>query len=245
MKNQKEFVEGCYHFYSEEGIIPGNPSDGEWEDAHYPVPECLDGTATVLLLKEHHFIHGIIQSAEFSHQCFYTGNTKHFLLTNFCANWFELFEVYEKTASQHAIEMAAKVHEEKDENGKSLKTKSIHEEKDENGKSVLAMQVNAIIHEEKNKDGKSIHTLKICEALHKEKDEDGKSILAKKMGRASMEKLHKERTEDGKSAAGVKAAGRMNVPWICTVTGYISTPAGLTHYQKARNIDVTLRKKVV
>jgi hypothetical protein len=32
--------------------------------------------------------------------------------------------------------------------------------------------------------------------------------------------------------------------WICTETGYISTPAGLTHYQKAKGIDKSKRVRV-
>lgn len=32
--------------------------------------------------------------------------------------------------------------------------------------------------------------------------------------------------------------------WECLVTGYISTPAGLSRYQRARNIDVSKRKRI-
>ena len=33
--------------------------------------------------------------------------------------------------------------------------------------------------------------------------------------------------------------------WECAETGYVSTPAGLTKYQKARNIDTSKRKRIV
>ena len=66
---QKEFVEGCYNWYREADLQPGNPDDGNWEEAHYPIPKCKDGTATVLLLTEHHAVHGVIQSEELGYPC--------------------------------------------------------------------------------------------------------------------------------------------------------------------------------
>jgi len=66
---QKEFVEGCYNWYREADLQPGNPEDGNWEEAHYPIPKCKDGTATVLLLTEHHAVHGVIQSEELGYPC--------------------------------------------------------------------------------------------------------------------------------------------------------------------------------
>ena len=69
MITQQEFVEGCQRYYAENYYEPGNPEDGEWHDCHYPVPECLGGTETIKLLKEHHAIQGVLQSEEFNHPC--------------------------------------------------------------------------------------------------------------------------------------------------------------------------------
>lgn len=67
--NQHEWVYGCYAYYLENYIEPGNPEDGEWHDCHWPVPKCLGGTKTILLLKEHHAVHGVLQSEEWGHPC--------------------------------------------------------------------------------------------------------------------------------------------------------------------------------
>jgi len=66
---QHKFVEYCQAYYTEIGISPGNPLDGEWHKAHYPVPKCLGGEEWVWLLKPHHAIHGVLQSIEFQHRC--------------------------------------------------------------------------------------------------------------------------------------------------------------------------------
>ena len=66
---QQEFVDGCYTYYAENYIEPGNPEDGEWEDAHYPVPKCKGGKVTIPLLKQHHAIHNVIQSEEIQYPC--------------------------------------------------------------------------------------------------------------------------------------------------------------------------------
>jgi hypothetical protein len=66
---QQEFVDGCYTYYAENYIEPGNPEDGVWEDAHHPVPECKDGKVTIPLLKQHHAIHNVIQSEEIQYPC--------------------------------------------------------------------------------------------------------------------------------------------------------------------------------
>lgn len=67
--NQHEWVYGCYAYYLENGYEPGNPEDGTWEAAHWPVPKCLGGTKTILLLKEHHAVQGVLQSEEWQHPC--------------------------------------------------------------------------------------------------------------------------------------------------------------------------------
>ena len=69
MITQKEFVNGCYRYYAENYYEPGNPEDGIWEEAHYPVPECKGGKETVLLLKQHHAVHNVIQSEELQYPC--------------------------------------------------------------------------------------------------------------------------------------------------------------------------------
>jgi hypothetical protein len=69
LPTQAEFIEACHAHYAQEGLTLGDPSDGEWEEAHWPIPACMGGKNTALLLKEHHAIHGVIQSEELGHPC--------------------------------------------------------------------------------------------------------------------------------------------------------------------------------
>jgi hypothetical protein len=69
--NQHDFVKECQKWYLDADLQPGNPEDGEWHECHYPAPKCLGGTETVLLLKEHHAIQGVLQSEEYDHPCVY------------------------------------------------------------------------------------------------------------------------------------------------------------------------------
>jgi hypothetical protein len=67
--DQHEYVRGAIAYYNENYYEPGNPEDGVWEDCHYPEPECLGGTTTIKLLKQHHAVQGVLQSEEYQHRC--------------------------------------------------------------------------------------------------------------------------------------------------------------------------------
>lgn len=69
MITQREFVEGCLRYYAENYYQQGNSEDGQWDICHYPVPKCKGGTETILLLRQHHAIQGLLQSEEFDHPC--------------------------------------------------------------------------------------------------------------------------------------------------------------------------------
>jgi hypothetical protein len=61
------------------------------------------------------------------------------------------------------------------------------------------------------------------------------------LGGATTAKLHPDHT----SKAGKKgAAAQHSQTWRCLVTGYETTPAPLSRYQKARGIDTNLRERV-
>jgi hypothetical protein len=92
MLSQKEFVENCYNWYREADLQPGNPEDGVWDAAHYPIPSCKDGTETILLLREHHAIQGVIQSEELQWKCLWGWEEKY--LTG------EYLELYNKWKSE-------------------------------------------------------------------------------------------------------------------------------------------------
>jgi hypothetical protein len=66
----RDYVSGVLFYYQQNDIIPGDPNEGEWHEAHYPTPKCLGGNETILLLKEHHAVQGVLQSEEFQRCCF-------------------------------------------------------------------------------------------------------------------------------------------------------------------------------
>jgi hypothetical protein len=94
---------------------------------------------------------------------------------------------------------------------------------------------------EKDTDGKSLYGKRVAERLHSARDEQGKSL----QGLANAERLHFHRDEKGRSLQGVENANKTNsVRCQCLVTGKISSPPGLTSWQRARGIDTNLRVKL-
>ena len=91
---QKQFVRGCYDFYREAGLTPGDPNDGEWQQAHYPKPKKM-GRRWVWLLKEHHAIQSVLQSEEVGHPAVWSWERKYFV-----GHWEYLRPVYEKWMSE-------------------------------------------------------------------------------------------------------------------------------------------------
>ena len=52
-------------------------------------------------------------------------------------------------------------------------------------------------------------------------------------------------TKEQRQETGRKSIKKTNSQrWMCTETGYVSTPAGLSAYQKARGIDTSKRKRI-
>ena len=64
---QHEWVEQCQIKYRFEPL----PDGEHWEDAHYPLPECLGGTQTVKLWSRDHAVHGFLQSEGLDQVCFH------------------------------------------------------------------------------------------------------------------------------------------------------------------------------
>lgn len=170
--DQHEFVAKCYADYAELGLEPGNPDDGEWQDAHYPKPN-PEGDKTILLLYSDHQQQGLYQSEESGRICFFPGDVKKFLIHGpFVSNWFELWDLYDKWVG----ERLKKVHDKKDEIGRSLTAMKLHTERNEFGKSVRALtnvkKLHSIIHAERNEFGKSIHSVRIAKKTNAQRWED-------------------------------------------------------------------------
>jgi hypothetical protein len=141
----------------------------------------------------------------------------------------------------------------------------LNSEKDELGRSIVnvenARKMHAVIHAEKDEFGRSLLSVRNTEKIHAEKDEFGRSVVAVKAGCAanaakdeqgrsingvkSAERLNAEKDELGRSVQAVEGARKQHSQkWRCTVTGHVSTPCGLSSWQKARSIDTKNRVRV-
>jgi hypothetical protein len=73
-----------------------------------------------------------------------------------------------------------------------------------------------------------------------EKIEHGQKGYSQSLANLSKEKRLENSSKGGKLGAKVQHSQK----WQCTITGYISTPAPLSRYQKSRGIDTSNRVKV-
>lgn len=75
--SHRNYVEGVLNYYREMDIQQGDPNEGTWHLAHYPLPKRLGGQQTVELLAEHHAVQGVLQSEEYGCMCFAMWEIKH------------------------------------------------------------------------------------------------------------------------------------------------------------------------
>ena len=121
-------------------------------------------------------------------------------------------------------------------------SKKAHQERDIDGKSLLGKRNAERLHSLRDENGKSLIGLNLNAKLHAERDENGKSL---KGIEAAKRNFHDEIDENGKDVKSVQRAKELNSQrWMCTVTGFITNPGSLTHYQKARGIDTKNRMRV-
>ena len=117
-----------------------------------------------------------------------------------------------------------------------------HKERDENGKSLLGVRNAQRMHRERNEEGKSLLALRVNEIIHSKKDSRGKSLLGVENAKRNF---HSEVDENGKDVKSVQRAKELNSQrWMCTVTGFVTSPGSLSHYQKARGIETINRVRV-
>lgn len=110
MINQHDYVRGVLAYYAENDIRIGDPEEGKWEEAHYPLPRDL-GDETVTLLHEHHQVQGILQSVELSMRCFFTPDARKALVNSWAPNWFELWDAYDQANHWFSEEQRIKMRE--------------------------------------------------------------------------------------------------------------------------------------
>lgn len=128
--------------------------------------------------------------------------------------------------------------------GAQVTLKKLHSDRDPEGRSLHGLRSACNlehIHDDKNDQGKSLHAVKAGKATHREKDDLGRS----KHGVECAERIHTEKDSQGRSVVAVSSMEKVNAQrFMCTVTGYVSTPGGLSRYQIKRGIDTALRRKL-
>jgi hypothetical protein len=221
--NQHEFVGNCIAWYKKADLTPGNPEDGIWHKAHYPVPKCLGGTDWIWLLKEHHAVQGVLQSMEYEHCCL--GGWEKHCLTGY---WEYLLPLFITICGERGRKNLTVLHNEKDESGRSvfgvITGERLNQEKDGWGRSVNAVKGGV----ESGKNGKGA----LCRTPE-QMTQDGRrgGSITKNKGLGIF--------APGQQLAGGNAVSKQK--WECTVTGKISAAGPLTGWQKARGIDVSNR----
>ena len=69
------------------------------------------------------------------------------------------------------------------------------------------------------------------------------ALILKELNLGINALTYEQLSENGKKGGKIAAKKLNSQKWKCKVTGYISTPAGLSHYQKVRDIDTSLRER--
>jgi hypothetical protein len=184
----KQFIEDCHKEYKLEGGCY------LFEDAHSPIPKPLGGTEIASLTRKHHCIHDVMQSEVYQCKCFFN-DAKQYLVEE----WQFLRPIYNKWVNDHNKKVNDKLHEKKNDEGKSIHAIKMaevsHSERDGEGKSVSAVRKAKKLHEERNEEGKSVHALEMSKKLHEEKDEDGKSAFAVKNSKKQHEEMKEQDPE--------------------------------------------------
>jgi hypothetical protein len=236
--NQHSFVKERLTYYEEQGLVPGNPDDGDWQEAHYPEPRGV-GKEVVWMLYNDHQQQGLYQSEEYGRPCFFNADVKTFLDNNWCSNWFELYDLYDKWSGHNGRVTGPT-------SGKSNITKIPKEVLVANGKAnAVALNDHENTKKQQKANGKAtVASMNDHVNTRKSRVVNGKSFAAAN--------LRPHCSANGKSNAGANllpncsdnAKAVNNQKWQCLVTGYVSNPGGLSTYQKARGIDTNLRVKL-
>jgi hypothetical protein len=215
--NQHEWVYGCYAYYLENGYEPGNPEDGAWEAAHWPVPKCKGGTKTILLLKEHHAVQGVLQSEEWQHPCVW-GWEQNYLtgeLLALCRLWMGQrgFNSYDA-----------------EERSRRAQLRSDNQTPEKRSKTARRAAA-SIPPEQRSSMARARRANQLANLTPEERSE-----IARK-GNASRSSESKLKAKEGLLRARASK-------WRCTVTGFISNAGSLATWQRARGIDPANRERM-
>jgi hypothetical protein len=230
MLTQSDFVESCLIKYRFEKI----PEGQSWEKAHYPLPRCLGGQETISLWSCDHTIQGLLQSEEMDYPCIHIfARSKD--LANLKVFYPEYVELYEKwylrAQSNAGSSMSLEKHR---EIGYLIRDKQA---------GIFAMTAEQK-HERNVAGGRTAGRRNVELGL-------GPWGMSSEQRSENSRKAGLRLKELGKGFPGMSTeqrrinASKVNSKRVkCTVTGHISTPGGLSRYQKARGIDVSNRTEI-
>lgn len=229
---QHEWIKQCQIKYRFEAL----PEGEHWEDAHYPLPECLGGTETVRLWSRDHTIHGILQSIDTGYPCLhgYRCNTDRYILEKYYPEYVDLFEQELFKLRQLAGQIGGKITA---DSGKLAKARSKI-----NPDSLQAARVRTGLQNVEKGFFTPGHPNCILSF-------ESQSAAGKKGGATTLEKkvgIHdpKYLGVGGKIGGKIGSANTNSQLWKCTVTGFVSKPGPLTIYQRKRGIDPSNRVRV-
>ena len=230
---QHEWIDQCQIKYRFESL----PDGEHWEDAHYPIPECLGGAETVRLWSRDHAVHGVLQSKDTGYPCLhgYRCNTDRVLLEAHYPEYLDLFDQELFNLRQMAGRIGGK---KTTESGKLAEARlKIDQELLQEARVRTGLQ-----NVEKGfftpGHPNCILTFESQSAAGKL---GGKVTLNKKVGIHDPKYLG----VGGKIGGKIGSANTNSQVWKCTVTGFTSKPGPLTRYQRSRGIDPSNRVRIL
>ena len=214
LPTQQQFVADCLSKYWFTDI----PADQQWEEAHFPLPSCSDEDNTVMLWSADHTVQGLLQSVELDHRCFYyKANSKDlYNLETYYPQYLQLFAQLKSQFSSRQGKIGGRT----------------------SGRNAVMNKTGIHAPGMASKGGKKVAELGVgCHAPG----------MASKGGKIGGKKAVVINQANGTNAffdpkiqsANGKATSAQQ--WQCLVTDHVSTPGGLSNYQRARGIDTSLR----
>lgn len=219
LPTQEQFVRDCMDKY----FFTEIPSDQKWEEAHFPTPECLGGEDTVMLWSADHTVQGLLQSVELDHKCFYhSANGKD--LCNLETYYPEYLQLFAQLKSQFGSRQGEKAAAISKANSAGIFAPGMQSANGKIGGTRSAELKVGIF-------GRSAEQMTV----------DGRKSAAINKVNGSNAFFNPElRLVITKKGAAVQHAQQ----WQSTHTDfeqYVSTPCGLSAWQRKRGIDTSLR----
>lgn len=230
MLSNEKFALECRRRYAEDGLVV-DQRNGEF--AHCPLPKGLGETGYYLLHDDHQW-QGLLQSRDVGRRCFWVGDAKQWLLnSSFVEGYFELWDIFEEFISgvhngHHGKSPSEETRRKISEAVKGLTRSEETRKKISRAKKEVPIGPMGVEHKRKISKASKGRT-------HSE------ATKLKISGAAKRQHQEKPHSDESRRKMSEAAKRQHTQRWMCTVTGYITTPAPLSMYQKKRGIDPSNR----